>query len=241
MVFPEASFVSNGRTYPTWDGRRILATGRDEAMCRFSPNAVLDYRVLRAAGAHPANMWWFYRVLPLVYDGDRLAADNFDEYLFGLRDLRYPAPTSPSPASTRRSKWHRRPGLVQACCKIWRPRGRSSTPVAAVAGTNAGYVTQGPQILQWTACNTQMEHPWQTTRGAQRVRLRFEVASDAGLREVRVHDANFGLPAALRRRRGPPPGARIRAGARQAALRRAGGDRQPRPPRDLVVSVPVLL
>jgi hypothetical protein len=55
------------------------------------------------------------------------------------------------------------------------------------------YVTQGPRILQWTACNTQMEHPWQITRGAQRVRLRFEVASDAGLREVKVHDADFGL------------------------------------------------
>ena len=54
------------------------------------------------------------------------------------------------------------------------------------------YVTQGPLILSWEGLNTQMERPVEITRGIQRVRLRFEVASDAGIREVRVHDANFG-------------------------------------------------
>ena len=195
VVFPESSFVSNGRTYPTWDGRRILATGRYEMMCGYSPNAILDYRVLRAAHAHPANMWWFYRLLPLVYDGDRLVADNFDEYLFGLRDLRYLTVDAFTRIHTAEEVSQAARTCVSVARDLQAARELLNTRCGGVPSGSASssYVSQGPQILQWTACNTQMEHPWQKTRGAQRVRLRFEVSSDAGLREVRVHDANFGL------------------------------------------------
>ena len=37
-----------------------------------------------------------------------------------------------------------------------------------------------------------VDHP-RLTRGAQRVRLKFVVRSDVGIREVKVHDADSGL------------------------------------------------
>lgn len=195
IVYPEPTFQSPynpARTYPLWDGRRILLYGAYAVLCSFPPSAVLDYRQLRANGAHPENLWWFFHYLPRVYDHGRLAADNAAEMLFGLRDLRWMAVasfdriTSPDEVARSaatcftgfRSLAAAKDALNTRCAAYW---------TAYSAGQ---YASEGPRVLDWSAINPQMESNWRYTRGAHRVRVRLAVQSDAGLREVIVHDAD---------------------------------------------------
>ncbi|MBM4046184.1 MAG: hypothetical protein FJ279_13820, partial [Planctomycetes bacterium] len=238
VVFPEDSFTDKNKKFTVWDGQRVVCTGRYASMCQFGPNGIIDYRALHAANAHPANLWWFYRVFPFAYDvtgeaggqGEAfgaaqrdssaelnnsartrsggpgqapltkpstptLIADNFQEYLYALRDLRWMSidaftrVKSPEQVATAARTCVSVVGSLKSARDLLNSRCASSlTSIAA-----RHYVTQGPEILLWQGINTQMENPWQKTRGAQRVRLRFEVASDNGLAEVKAHDANFGL------------------------------------------------
>jgi hypothetical protein len=195
VVWPEESFESNGRRYPCWDGKRILARGRYETSCRFAPNGIIDYRELRAANAHPANLWWFYRIFPFAYDGGKLIADNVGEYFYSLRDLRWMSVD----AFTRIRSPEEVAAAARTCVSVVNNLKAGRELLNSRCGSYhlslaaAHYVTQGPKILQWECCNSQMENPWQKTRGAQRVRLKFEVASDDGIAEVKVHDADYGI------------------------------------------------
>jgi hypothetical protein len=54
------------------------------------------------------------------------------------------------------------------------------------------YVTAGPTIEQWAAINTQHDFPLEV-RGGQRARCRFQVSSADGIREVQVHNADYGV------------------------------------------------
>ena len=194
IIYPPPDFDYRGRKFPLWDGQRIHLTGQYELLCGFRPNALIDYGTLAKAPAHPANMWWFFRVFPFAYDGTKLIADNFDAWLYSLRDLRWMDPASftrvRSPAEVA--------GAAATCATVVRnveaARQWLDSRCASTFLPARPYVTQGPLILSWEGLNTQMEQPVEITRGIQRVRLRFEVASDAGIREVRVHDANFGRP-----------------------------------------------
>ena len=193
VIYPPAHFAYRGRKFTLWDGQRIHLTGQYEHLCGFRPNGIIDYRTLAKAPAHPANMWWFFRVFPFAYDEGKLVADNFGQWLYALRDLRWMdlasftrmrSPTQVAAAAgacvtVARSVKTARAWLDSRCTSHFMPA--------------RAYVTQGPLVLQWAGFNTQMEQPVQVTRGIQRVRLRFDVASDAGIREVRVHDANYGL------------------------------------------------
>ena len=195
VVWPEDSFESNGRRYPCWDGKRILARGRYECSCGFAANGIIDYRELRAADAHPANLWWFYRIFPFAYDGGKLIADNVAEYFYALRDLRWMSVD----AFTRIRSPEEVAAAAKTCASVMRDvksarellNSRCGSYHLSLAANH--YVTQGPKILQWECRNSQMENPWQKTRGAQRVRLKFEVASDDGIAEVKVHDADYGI------------------------------------------------
>ena len=193
IIYPPSHFEYRGHKFTLWDGRRIHLTGQYEHLCGFRPNGLIDYRTLAKAPAHPANMWWFFRLFPFAYDEGKLVADNFDQWLTSLRDLRWMdlasftrirspdqvAQAAATCTTVLRSVETARKWLDSRCTSHFSP----AKP----------YVTQGPLILQWDGLNTQMEQPVQITRGIQRVRCRFEVASDAGIREVRVHDANFGV------------------------------------------------
>ena len=52
-------------------------------------------------------------------------------------------------------------------------------------------MSQGPVVALWQ--NKTDDDNWVYTRGAQRVRLKFVVRSDAGIAEVTIHDANQGV------------------------------------------------
>ncbi|MEO6908347.1 MAG: hypothetical protein ABI210_10705, partial [Abditibacteriaceae bacterium] len=199
VVWPETSFTDKEKSFPVWNGKTIYSTGRYETMCGYAPNAIVDYSALLKANAAPANLWWFYRVFPFSYDltGNKTQeiADNFQQYLYALRDLRW---VSVDPFTRLNS-----PSQVALAAKtcvgnisdLPTARGflNSRTNIALASAAADQYVTQGPQILQWSCINNQMENPWQITRGAQRVRLRFEVSSDVGIAHVIVHDANYGI------------------------------------------------
>jgi hypothetical protein len=194
LVWPEASFRSGTFTHVQWDGERVHHYGKFAAACQFPGSALLDYKELRRYGAHPENLWWFYHYLPLVYEKDRLIADNRSEYLFGLRDMRWAAV-----ASFTRVRAPADVAAAAAACFTGMkdlPSAKAALNtrcVASWAATQAGqYVSQGPIVVAWGATNSQMESNWRYTQGAQRVRLHFAVRSDAGIAEVKVLDADRG-------------------------------------------------
>ncbi len=193
VIYPPADFEYRGRKHSLWDGKRIGLTGQYELLCAFRPNALIDYKTLARAPADRTNMWWFFRLFPFAYDGTTLIADNVDEWLFALRDLRWM-----DLASFTRVRSPAEVAKAAATCmtvvrSVQQARKWLDTRCSSYNHAARPYVTQGPLILFWEGLNTQMEQPVQITRGIQRVRLRFDVASDAGIREVKVHDANFGV------------------------------------------------
>lgn len=94
VQWPEATFKDKIWTYTQWDGSRVRFYGKYMEQNGYAGIALLDYKQLRANGAHPENLWWFYHYIPLAYEGTKLIADNRGDYLFGLRDLRMAIPVS---------------------------------------------------------------------------------------------------------------------------------------------------
>ena len=193
VIYPPATFEYRDRSYTLWDGERIWLTGRYEDLCGHRPNALLDYGSLERAPADRTNMWWFYRLIPFAYDGGEQIADNFGQWLFSLRDLRWMDLAS----FTRMRSPSEVPQAAQTCVTVLRNVAQARKWLDSRCSTYnhaaKPYVTQGPLILFWEGINTQMELPVAETRGCQRVRMKFDVASDNGIREVKVHDADFGV------------------------------------------------
>ena len=195
VVWPRASFDNGHGTvqYVQWDGQRIHHYGEYVMSCDGAGCGLLDYAQLRRNGAHAENLWWFFYYFPLVYEKDRLIADNRHDFLFGLRDMRWPAVA----AFTR----VRAPGDVAAAAGACftgvqdLPSARNvlntSFSLYGAAFAAGQYLSQGPVIAAWRAIGSDMLN-WRNTRGVQRIRLRFVVRSDAGIAEVKVLDADRG-------------------------------------------------
>lgn len=157
--------------------------------CGFTGSALLDYRQLRENGCHPENLWWFYDYFPLVYEKDKLIADNYDAYLFGLADLRGVGLASFTrildPADVKTA--------AEVCVTDFYSVSHVKRGLNTRAAPNvrARSVSQGPVIALWQDLSTKGHVLY--TRGAQRARLKFVVRSDAGIADVKVHDADRGL------------------------------------------------
>lgn len=195
ILFPEKDFSDQKNKYFQWDGQKINYYGEYIMQMAYPGCGVLNYKELRANGLHPENQWWYYHYFPYVYDKDKLVADNYGDYLFGLHDLRWAALASytrisdPADlAAAAKTFWTSFPGMAAV-------KGGLNTQFNTynAAWWPAYHVSQGPEIVSWEAINQQMEYNWMQTRGAQRVRLKFTVKSDSGIAEVKVHDADFGL------------------------------------------------
>jgi hypothetical protein len=199
VVFPEAEFkrqyiptTPQMPALPQWDGQVLHNTGKYWEKCGYSPNMLLTYKNLRAKGAHPANMWWFYRVPPYVYDRGALVEDNTAEWLYALRDIRHVDPA----AYTRVYA----PAEVAAAAATCVSAGRDLPSMRDWLNTRCAnygvparpYVSTGPRVEQWEVLNSQFDLPLDV-RGTQRARCRFTVSSPDGIREVRVNDANYGV------------------------------------------------
>ena len=197
IVYPEATFPNPyppNNPYTLWDGKQIHQYGKFAELCSYPPSALLDYKQLRANGAHPENLWWFFHYLPLVYDHGKPIANNYNDFLFGLRDLRWAALASftriTDPAEVKQAADTLFTGFLDV------PSAREALNTRCTAYFAAWkahqFVSQGPRVLYWGGFNTQMESNWHYTRGAHRVRLKFVVQSEAGIQEVKVHDADLG-------------------------------------------------
>jgi len=190
ILFPDNSFKDGKNEYPQWDGKVVRHFGQYVGAATFIGCGLLDYKQLHNNGCHPENLWWFYHYFPFVYEKDKLIADNYSEYLFGLADLR-----SAALASFTRI---RRPSDVRIAAETCitgfndlshakKALNTSAEPsVAALSGNEQ--VSQGPLIALWNAVMPQGN--WRHSRGVQRVRFKFVVRSESGIAEVKVRDSN---------------------------------------------------
>lgn len=194
IKYPPATQEISGKKYVQWDGKKINQFGAFLAGWNFIPNgsALISIADFRSKGCHPEKLWWYFTVLPFAYDGDKLIADNFNEYLSSLRDLRWNSVSSFTRIKTPAD-------LAKAAKTCF--TGYKDLPSAVVNLNTSGsgplsarrYASQGPVIAQWEAIDSQMEYNWRYTKGAQRVRLKFVVRSDAGIQDVKIHDADLGV------------------------------------------------
>jgi hypothetical protein len=199
IVFPQAQFNrAYGETnaqrpaLKQWDGAVMHNPGQYWEYCAYAPNMLLTYKNLRAQGGHPANMWWFYRVPPYVYDGSRLVEDQFAEWLYALRDIRHLNPASYTRVTS--------PAQVAAAAAVCATGASNLAAAQDWLNTRCGnfghpanpYVTGGPNVEQWAVINGQHDLPF-AVRGKQRARLRFQVSSPDGIAEVKVHNCDYGV------------------------------------------------
>ena len=163
--------------------------------CGLTATALLDYNKLRKNGSYPENMWWFYNIIPKVYEGSKLIADNSDQMEFAHRDLRWVYPITfnrvKSPAQLKEAV---KTGItcinnLKNAKKLLNVRGASSLPAASMQQFN----TNGKIKVHWQTINGQMESHWLYTKGAQRAKLKFVVESPNGIKSVKVVDAFFGV------------------------------------------------
>ena len=186
-----------GGTYPLWDGKAVNHYGKYSELSNYCTSAVINYNELRAKGASPENMWWFYNVIPYAYDGNKLIADNFKDWLFALRDLRRVSPLSftriknPDEVALAatvsftglKSVDDAKRSLNSRCTPYWAAQN-------AIQFTSYG---DNVEILDWKTVNDQMEQNIRYTKGAQRIKLKFTVKSPAGIKDVKVYDSDYGI------------------------------------------------
>lgn len=198
ITFPEQTFsgqYGSKEVFEQWDGQRVRHFGQYMHASQFPPCALLDYKQLRAAGAHPENLWWFYDYFPLVYRNNKLVADNYSEFLHGMSDLRWVGLASftgiESPDKVAAAAGACFSGFKDLTAARNLLNARCAPIFQAIAGQQ--FVSQGPSIHQWEVLNFQMESHWKKTRGAQRVRAKFCVSSPEGIAEVKIYDGDRGV------------------------------------------------
>lgn len=198
VVYPDKMFngqYGSKEVYDQWDGQKVNHFGQYEMMCQYGQVALLDYKQLREHGAHAENLWWFFHYFPLVYRHGKLAADNYPDFLHGMNDLRWAGLASftgidsPDEVASAAQLCFTEYKNLDTARKLLNKRG------APLWGASEGhpFVSQGPAINQWESPNSQMDHHWQKTRGAQRARVKFTVSSPNGIADIVIHDGDRGI------------------------------------------------
>jgi hypothetical protein len=191
--FPKATTTSGKKTFTQWDGQRINQYFNyiSESCTWTRGSALVSYADLIKNGGHPEKLMWYFHAFPLAYEKDRLIADNTEVYWKTQRDLRRldiagftrihsPAELAAAAATITThypSLTYAKAGLTGTCSE----------------GNPKGYVSQGPQILQWKLLGPQGRANWRYTRGTQRMVARLMAHSDDGIAEIKVHDADQGV------------------------------------------------
>lgn len=198
IVYPPKTFTlqHTNKTYPLWDGERILARGYYIELTGLPGGGILSYKDLRSNKSHPENLWWFWHYFPRVYENNKLVEDQHGEFLFGLRDMRvasivsYTGIDSPEKVKAASQYFTSFPDMDSArkALNSWAGKNIYGHPWQPNF-----YVSEGPRIVKWSAVNPQLEENWRHTKGAQRVRLMLDVQSDAGISDIKVHDADRGV------------------------------------------------
>ncbi len=194
---PETIKVGNRDNVSQWDGTQIHQLGHYLGQDERPPAALLTYSHLRQRGGHPHNMWWFFRVAPMVFDRDELVEDNREELFYALRDLKRVEPISYTRMTSPKDVPLAANTMVTVARDMERLRAwmnSVNSPMNMPAAVP--YVSSrggSVRLEQWASINNQMRYHHQKVQGVQRVRLRFQVSSENGIREVRVRDASLGV------------------------------------------------
>lgn len=186
VIYPRAEMFAA-------DGQRIFRDGALSIASNLPARMLLDYEKLPGDAA---NLWWFYNVPVWVYDEDRLAADNLQEYL-QARDRLYAVTAtcftrirSPAgvAAAARRATWNVDPArhaslasAVDTSLAQW--QSWTSTSQGGQDGPQAAWA-------EWIAAPA--NDYFYRTRGGQRARGTLRASAAAGLKEIRVHDGAHG-------------------------------------------------
>jgi hypothetical protein len=185
VIFPKPSLRGT-------DEQSIFRDGKLDYLSSFAPRMLLTYDKLPGDAA---NMWWFYRLPLFVYNGDKLLADNREQYLFALQELfalpvacftRVHSPAEVAAASQR---------VTLNYAPDENPRERINSHASTWG--SASYVSQGgaqgPQIETFQVSESQSDKNLYMTAGTQRSRAYFRAYSPIGLREILLHDGTRGI------------------------------------------------
>ena len=185
-----------GVDYTRWDGKAIQHYGGYSQESTFPPSALVSYQNLRDNKVRPENLWWFFNVIPYSYAGDKLIADNYADWKFGLADLRYLVPL----AYTRITSAAEIPLAAKTSMQVI-SNAKSAQAMLnqrvnqlRIATPERAFVTYGGSVMieNFTAVNAIIDPRALRTRGVQRVPVRFAVSSGNGISEVKVLDADQG-------------------------------------------------
>jgi hypothetical protein len=137
-------------------------------------------------------MWWFYRVPPYVYNGDKLVEDQFGEWLWALRDIRHLNPASYTRVTSPAGLAAAAGVCATGCTSLANAKDWLNTRCGNFGHPANPFVTGGPTVEQWAVINGQHDLPF-AVKGKQRARLRFQVSSPDGIKEVLVHNCDYGV------------------------------------------------
>lgn len=185
VIFPEDHIFNGPRDKVNWWG--LYA-----ASCNRRPSALLNYDRLHELG-DASNLWWYFRIPVKVCRNGQVLARNLREYLFALNDVRgqgnivFNGIYSPARLAKEAAAcgWNFVYGNVENA-KEW-----LNTKNTFDCGR--GYASEGPSISLWQGVNASAAADYEVQQKRQRVRLKFEVSSDAGIRDVKVWDGTEGL------------------------------------------------
>lgn len=200
VVWPsEKEFTKGKYTYKIWDGKRILHSGHYLMQCSFPTSAIIDYRDLEKNQVRRENLWWFWQLIPYVYENGKLVADNRKELDLAMHDIRwinlipftrfFSAEDTAQAANAAVLRTSSLSEIKDALAKGLHRHQWNQADVSLSLG-GSGAVT----IRNWEGLNSQQDPRVLKTRGTQRSRMMFDVASPNGIGEVKVIDAQTGKP-----------------------------------------------
>ena len=203
VTWPEEKpFQKGNYTYHLWDGEKILNFGTYSDQCSFPTAAVIDYAKLAKNQVRRENLWWFWQLIPYAFENDRLIADNRAELDFALQDIRwqnylpftriFSADAVGLASQTAVLKISNAALIKDILTKGVASSSRFVRRSADASVTYGGADTL--TIRAWRAINHQQDPRMLKTRGTQRVRMMFDVASPDGIDMVKVMDAQAGEP-----------------------------------------------
>jgi len=185
VIFPEANVLAETKKQVKWWG--LYA-----ASCNRRPSALLNYSRLHELG-DASNLWWYFRIPVKVCRKGKVLSRDLEEYLFGLNDIRgvgnmvFNGIYSPAELASEAKEcgWNLVYGNLENA-KKWLNSKNSFD-------CGLGYGSEGPSIHLWQGINAANAVEYNTRKGWQRIRLKFEVSSEAGIRDVKIWDGTRGL------------------------------------------------
>lgn len=185
VVYPDPTMLSKDKKSIEW-------WGQYNALCNRGPSAILNYDRLHKLG-EPSNLWWYFRVPVKITRKGVSGKVDLSEYLFALQDLRAMANFgfngiySPDKlaAAGKKDGLNVIPGNFSHV-KRWLNSKNSYD-------CGLGYFSEGPEIRLWQGINADSSIDFAIRKGWQRVRMKFDVASDAGIKEVKIWDGTNGI------------------------------------------------